>query len=64
MTEQECINQIDQMLKQAQEDGLDFELILATVYANHLMSDEQCDNCHMYGISFAKKLNQLMGDVS
>jgi len=56
----EFVNQIDTILHEARNKGVDYEEVLARVYAKHLESDEACDCCHMYGITFAEKLNRLM----
>ena len=60
LTIEDAISRIDAILHHAKSQGLDPELILAHVYADHLMSNGQHDSCHMYGISFAEKLNSLM----
>ena len=57
-----AVNAINSIIALSVKAGLDHELILASVYAQHLLSDEKCDNCHMYGITFAEKLNTLMSE--
>lgn len=60
ITINDAVQQLDDILYKAVLDGLDPEMILAKLYANHLTSDEQCDRCHMYGITFGQKLADLI----
>lgn len=60
LTVDDAVGRIDAILHYAQHQGLDIELILARIYADHFTSDESCDSCHMYGVSFGEKLQQLM----
>lgn len=62
-TENSIVIKIDALIHLAKHQGLDPEMILARVYASHLMSDEKCDSCHIYGITFAEKLNKLMSET-
>lgn len=57
-----AITHIEAVLHLAKHRGLDPELILAKIYAKHLKSDERCDTCHMYGLTFAEKFDQEMSN--
>lgn len=59
MNIEDVVSSIELIIYEAKDRGLDHELILAKVYSKHLKSSES-DMCHMYGITFATKLNELM----
>lgn len=60
MNAKQFVEQFNQLLAEANQAGLDHEELLARVYAEHMTSDEKCDKCHIYGITFGQKLNRLM----
>jgi len=64
MTLDDYVTAMDQLLANAKKNGIDHELLLAKLYAKHLASDERCDKCHVYGITFAEKLNELMEEAT
>lgn len=60
--EDEMVREINGILGRAKRWKLDHEMILARVFAEHMNSNEKCDECHLYGITFAEKINKLMDD--